>query len=86
MKGPRSHHIRVPRKRIEANKWLVAGTVMFGAFMAVMDISVVNVALPHMMGSFSEDLSIHHLGGHRLQHRGNYHGDHGRVAEHPHGP
>ncbi len=39
------------------NKWLVAMTVMFGAFMAVMDISVVNVAMPHMMGSFSEDLS-----------------------------
>ena len=42
---------------IEANKWLVAGTVLFGSFMAVMDISVVNVALPHMMGSFSEDMS-----------------------------
>jgi len=41
----------------EANKWLVAGTVLFGSFMAVMDISVVNVALPHMMGSFSEDMS-----------------------------
>ena len=41
----------------EANKWLVAGTVLFGSFMAVMDISVVNVAMPHMMGSFSEDMS-----------------------------
>ena len=39
------------------NKWVVAITVMFGAFMAVMDISVVNVSLPHMMGSFAEDLS-----------------------------
>jgi MFS transporter, DHA2 family, multidrug resistance protein len=39
------------------NKWLVAGTVIFGAFVAVMDISVVNVAMPHMMGTFSEDLS-----------------------------
>ena len=39
------------------NKWIVAFTVMFGAFMAVMDISVVNVCLPHMMGSFGEDLS-----------------------------
>ncbi len=35
----------------------MAITVMFGAFMAVMDISVVNVSMPHMMGSFSEDLS-----------------------------
>jgi DHA2 family multidrug resistance protein len=42
---------------IEVNKWIVAVTVMFGAFMAVMDISVVNVAMPHMMGTFSEDLS-----------------------------
>jgi len=40
-----------------ANKWIIAGTVMFGAFMAVMDISVVNVALPHMMGTFGESLS-----------------------------
>jgi DHA2 family multidrug resistance protein len=39
------------------NKWIVAFTVMFGTFMAVMDITVVNVALPHMMGTFSEDLS-----------------------------
>jgi MFS transporter, DHA2 family, multidrug resistance protein len=39
------------------SKWVVTVAVMFGAFMAVMDISVVNVSLPHMMGSFSEDLS-----------------------------
>ena len=39
------------------NKWLITMAVMFGAFMAVMDISVVNVSLPHMMGNFSEDLS-----------------------------
>ncbi len=30
---------------------------MFGAFLSVMDVSVVNVALPHMMGSFSQTLS-----------------------------
>jgi len=40
-----------------ANKWMITVAVMFGAFMAVMDISVVNVSLPHMMGSFSEDIS-----------------------------
>ena len=34
------------------NKWLITITVMFGAFMAVMDVSVVNVSLPHMMGTF----------------------------------
>jgi MFS transporter, DHA2 family, multidrug resistance protein len=41
----------------QVNKWIITVAVMFGAFMAVMDISVVNVALPHMMGSFSEDMS-----------------------------
>ncbi|MEJ2701211.1 MAG: DHA2 family efflux MFS transporter permease subunit [Sedimentisphaerales bacterium] len=39
------------------DKWIVAFTVIFGTFMAVMDITVVNVALPHMMGTFSQDLS-----------------------------
>ena len=39
-------------------KWLIALTVMTPAFMAVMDVSVVNVAMPHMMGSFAlNDLS-----------------------------
>jgi DHA2 family multidrug resistance protein len=46
-----------PAPVVHVNKWLMAVTVMFGAFIAVMDISVVNVAMPHMMGSFSEDLS-----------------------------
>lgn len=46
-----------PVQALEVNKWVVACTVMFGAFMAVMDISVVNVAMPHMMGTFSQDLS-----------------------------
>jgi len=40
-----------------AERWIIAMTVMIGAFMAVMDTSVVNVALPHMMGSFGQDLS-----------------------------
>ena len=39
------------------NKWLVGISVMIGAFMGVMDVSVVNVALPHMMGSFGQNLS-----------------------------
>ena len=42
---------------VAVNKWVMAITVMLGAFMAVMDISVVNVAMPHMMGNFSQDLS-----------------------------
>jgi DHA2 family multidrug resistance protein len=39
------------------NKWVITTAVMFGAFIAVMDISVVNVSLPHMMGNFGEDIS-----------------------------
>src|SRR5690242_5448530 len=37
-------------------KWLVAASVMLGTFLSVMDATVVNVALPHMMGTFGEDL------------------------------
>jgi DHA2 family multidrug resistance protein len=40
-----------------SNKWVIAMTVMLGTFVAVMDISVVNVAMPHMMGSFGQNLS-----------------------------
>ncbi len=39
-----------------AGKWLVVSSVMLGTFLSVMDVSVVNVAMPHMMGSFGEDL------------------------------
>jgi MFS transporter, DHA2 family, multidrug resistance protein len=39
-----------------ATKWLVGGAVMTGTFMSIMDVSVVNVAMPHMMGSFGQDL------------------------------
>ncbi len=39
------------------HKWMVGVSVMIGAFMGVMDVSVVNVALPHMMGSFGQNLS-----------------------------
>ncbi len=38
-------------------KWTVTFSVLSGTFMAVMDISVVNVALPHMMGTFGQDLN-----------------------------
>ena len=40
-----------------AERWTIAFTVVFGAFMAVMDTSVVNVSMPHMMGGFGTDLS-----------------------------
>jgi MFS transporter, DHA2 family, multidrug resistance protein len=41
---------------IAAGKWLVAASVMIGTFLSVMDATVVNVAMPHMMGSFGQDL------------------------------
>ncbi len=43
--------------RAGAGKWLIAVVVMFGTFLAVMDVSVVNVAMPHMMGTFGVTLS-----------------------------
>jgi DHA2 family multidrug resistance protein len=36
-----------------AQKWLVAIAVMLGTTLEVLDTSIVNVALPHMQGSFS---------------------------------
>lgn len=33
-------------------RWLILGIIMAGAFMAILDMSIVNVALPHMMSSF----------------------------------
>jgi MFS transporter, DHA2 family, multidrug resistance protein len=39
------------------SRWIVAVSVMFGTFMSVLDVTVVNVALPHMMGSFGRTLS-----------------------------
>ena len=41
---------------VQHGKWIVACSVMLGTFLSVMDVSVVNVAMPHMMGSFGEDL------------------------------
>src|SRR5487761_1657867 len=40
-------------QRVESHKWLVALAVMLGATLEVLDTSIVNVALPHMQGSFS---------------------------------
>ncbi|MFI5257476.1 MAG: DHA2 family efflux MFS transporter permease subunit [Gemmatimonadales bacterium] len=37
--------------RTPANKWVVAGTVLTGTIMAVLDSSIVNVALPDMSGT-----------------------------------
>lgn len=46
-----------PESLSPGERWTIAVTVMFGAFMAVMDTSVVNVSMAHMMGSFGADLS-----------------------------
>jgi DHA2 family multidrug resistance protein len=45
--------LRAPAQRVESHKWLVALAVMLGATLEVLDTSIVNVALPHMQGSFS---------------------------------
>jgi DHA2 family multidrug resistance protein len=38
-------------------KLLITFAVMSGSFLAVMDVSVVNVSMPHMMGNFGQTLS-----------------------------
>lgn len=50
--GPEEHTYPSPGRA-----WVITATVLLGTFMSVMDVSVVNVALPHMMGNFSATLS-----------------------------
>ena len=38
---------------VPTHKWLIALAVMLGTTLEVLDSSIVNVALPHMQGSFS---------------------------------
>jgi DHA2 family multidrug resistance protein len=40
----------------QPHKWVIAGTVLTGTFMAVLDASIVNVALPHMSGTLGATL------------------------------
>jgi DHA2 family multidrug resistance protein len=44
-------HLESPRAA--PHKWLIALAVMLGTFLEVLDTSIVNVALPHLQGSFS---------------------------------
>lgn len=44
-------HLEAPRA--SSHKWLIALAVMLGTFLEVLDTSIVNVALPHLQGSFS---------------------------------
>src|SRR6266699_6064987 len=39
-----------------AGKWVIASTVLLGSFVSVMDISIVNVATPQMLGTFGVSL------------------------------
>jgi MFS transporter, DHA2 family, multidrug resistance protein len=51
-----SEDLAAREKATESGKWIVAFSVLLGMFVALMDVTVVNVALPHMMGSFGADL------------------------------
>ncbi len=42
-----------PQQEPQVSKWLVAATVMIPTFIEVMDISVVNVSLPHIRGTLN---------------------------------
>ncbi len=42
--------------RTQAGKWVIAGTVVLGSFVSVMDISIVNVAMPQMTSTFGVSL------------------------------
>src|SRR5215472_9985012 len=48
--------IQAAGARAPAGKWAVAGTVVLGSFVAAMDVSIVNVAMPQMIGTFGVPL------------------------------
>src|SRR5262249_56136949 len=48
---------RQERPTSRGQQYVVTVAVMSGTFLAVMDISVVNVSMPHMMGNFGQTLS-----------------------------
>ena len=48
--------IQTVASRASANKWVIASTVLLGSFVSVMDVSIVNVATPQMLGTFGVSL------------------------------
>ncbi len=48
--------IQTVPSRAPANKWVIASTVLLGSFVSVMDVSIVNVATPQMLGTFGVSL------------------------------
>src|ERR1700674_1995762 len=43
--------LTAPTERAPVNKWLVTVSITFGTLMGAIDASIVNVAVPHLMGS-----------------------------------
>jgi MFS transporter, DHA2 family, multidrug resistance protein len=53
---PHAHAVRHPRRRGAEHKYLIAFAVVLAAMMQVIDSSIVNVALPDMMGNLGANL------------------------------
>jgi len=47
--SPRAERV----EQVQAHKWIIALSVMLGTLLEMLDTSIVNVALPHMQGTFS---------------------------------
>ena len=45
--------VRGAAPAISAHKWMVAVAVMLGTVLEVLDVSIINVSLPYMQGTFS---------------------------------
>jgi DHA2 family multidrug resistance protein len=50
-RSPATTAVEAPE--VHTHKWLVAAAVMVGAFLQVLDSTVVSVALPHKQGGFA---------------------------------
>ena len=53
-----------PEYGSSSHKWLIALAVMLGTTLEVLDTSIVNVALPHMQGSFSASVDESNAANH----------------------